>query len=133
MFQAERERVTLIVADTSPALYFGTACASSRCRQHALARLRHGPHSAAATASVHCAVVIARRRSRRPAVPAAYCAYSMHSRAGTRSHLPMTLAWNARWTMPVGAAPRRPDAGTGRSAAGDPDSAGALERVGPAP
>ena len=48
LFQAERERVSLIVADTSPALYFGTR-AFRRCRPPAPVPSRRGRRSAVAT------------------------------------------------------------------------------------
>lgn len=56
-FQAERERLTLLVADTAPALYFGT-----RVRFKSVQAARAG---AVAAWSAHCATATAWRRCAR--------------------------------------------------------------------
>lgn len=77
LFQAERERLTLLVADTDPVLYFGTRVRFKLYRPRASARWQRGWRSARVTALRPCAAAARNRRSHRPVAPAACCACSM--------------------------------------------------------
>src|SRR5690606_30309855 len=93
MFQAERERLTLVVADTAPALYFGTRVrfkSVQAARAAAMATwvgVRDGGRAAAP-----------RRRCRPPEGHAARCGCWMRWRGGTRSRRPATQGWTWRWS-----------------------------------
>src|SRR6476469_8352942 len=85
LFQAERERLTLVIADTAPSLYFGT-----RVRFKSVQAARA---CAMATAWPPFAAAIVIRRCRPQPDNAARCACSMRSFAGTHRCPPTTPAW----------------------------------------
>jgi len=107
LFQAERERLTLLVADTAPALYFGT-----RVRFKSVQAARAGAVAAWTAVREGDRVAIVRGSSREAPVPPA---------SGTRGALRVLDAL-ARWYSAV------PDDDTGLASA--MDNAGRLLRPG---
>src|SRR6478736_102187 len=86
LFQAERERLTLIVADTASSLYFGT-----RVRFKSVQAARAGAIAAGTEIAWRRFVAAcAKRRCRRPPDRAVHCACLTHSCAGTPPLRPMT-------------------------------------------